>query len=178
MKSSLQNRNSQYGGLTFKSQYEKKGYATFHDGIIPDGVFDTGVMATGPDGVSRNIGGMTYQEAMKEGYIEASHGSTFHYRNNEWATFTISDNWFNEMKYIALRHITFGYTVPNRFTAPVGISNLRLSIEAHNIRYLYNSLANNLNPESMSGNSNNYMYYERVLQPFIANYNFTVKFNL
>jgi iron complex outermembrane receptor protein len=191
MESSLAGRNSKYGGLTFTSKYTKKENATFHDGVIPDGVFEKGTVVTlpkpitviGADGKERtettwNVEGMTYADAVKAGYVEPMHASQWHYYNNEWATFTINDGWFNEMKYIALRHITVGYTIPNRFTSKIGVSNLRLSLEAHNVRYLYNSLSNNLNPESMSGNSNNYMYYERIMTPFIASYNFTVRFNL
>ena len=180
LESTLKYRDSASGGLTWTSKYEERGFDTFHDGVIPDGIFnpDAAVWVTMANGQTRNVSGMTYREAYDAGIIEPTHASNYWTNQTNWNVGILTNHWFHEVKYIGLRNISIGYTIPNRFVERVGIRNLRLSLEGNNLGYLYSSLPNNLNPQSTSGNRNDNSYFERVLSPHVGTYNFTLRFNL
>lgn len=175
---SIQGMDASHGGLTWTSQYAENNGAQFHDGVIPDGVFQQGQTAKAPDGTIHDLSGMSYKEAVDAGYIEPTHASYWTERRTSWSQGVVTDDWFSEVKYIALRHLAVGYTFPNRLTEKFKVSGLRLSLEAQNLCYLYNSLPNHLNPESFWGNSNNHSYLERSFSPFTASYAFSVRFNM
>ncbi len=175
---SLVGRDEKYGGITYRSKYAEKGYGTFHDGIIPDGVFQQGTRVRTPEGNMVDVGGMTYKEAYENGYVEPTHVSFYQARIGDFSTGVVTDNWFNEIKYIALRNVSIGYTFPERIAHKLKLSNLRLSLDAHNLCYLYNSLPNRINPESFSGNTSAGSFFEQNFAPYTATYAFTIKFNL
>lgn len=174
MKTSLDYRTPEYGGMTWTSKYTDIAGQTFTDGMIPEGVFAEGQEVTAPSGEKVNVGGMTYQEAFDAGYVEPTHASLYTYFNNAWGTGTINDNWFNEVKYIAVRNISLGYSLPRAAAQKIKAQNLYVSLNARNLGYLYNSLPNNLNPESFRGTSSNASYFERSFTPFMATYTMTV----
>ncbi|NLN30962.1 MAG: TonB-dependent receptor [Bacteroidales bacterium] len=181
-KNSLRNRDTEHGGITFKSINEEKyldGHdGVFHDGFIPDGVFQPGTLIKdvngGPD---IDVSEMTYQQAVDAGIVDPAHAPTWNSRTYEWATFTLNDDWFSEVKYIGVRQISLGYNIPRNITRKLGVSNLRVAIEAQNVGYLYNSLPNKLNPQSFGGNANN-TFMERLLTPYVGSYNFSLRFDL
>jgi len=76
------------------------------------------------------------------GYVEPTHASIWTYFNSAWSSGVINDNWFNEVKYIAVRNISFGYNLPKRLAQKIKAQNLYVSLNARNIGYLYNSLPN------------------------------------
>ena len=125
-----------------------------------------------------DVGGMTYKEAYENGYVEPTHVSFYQARIGDFSTGVVTDNWFNEIKYIALRNVSIGYTFPERIAHKLKLSNLRLSLDAHNLCYLYNSLPNRINPESFSGNTSAGSFFEQNFAPYTATYAFTIKFNL
>ncbi|MFW5821812.1 MAG: SusC/RagA family TonB-linked outer membrane protein [Tangfeifania sp.] len=174
MESSLEGRDADHGGLTWTSEYANTAGRSYDDGIIPDGVFAEEQKVTTPSGDRVDVGGMTYQEAYDAGYVEPTHASFYHYFNSSWGTGVINDNWFNEVKYIALRNISIGYNLPKSLAQRIKAQNLYLSLNARNVGYLYNSLPNNLNPESFRGTSSDASYYERSFTPYTANYTMTL----
>ena len=182
--SSMKYRDSENGGITYTSIHAEKfanGHnGVFHDGFIPDAVFQSESLITdakNPSGPKIDVSGMTVQQCVDAGIMDPSPISAYNSRTFEWTYFTLNDQWFNEVKYIGLRQVTLGYTIPARFTSRVGISNLRLALEAQNLGYIYNSLPNNLNPQSFGGNAND-TFIERLLTPHVASYNFSIRFNL
>ena len=179
---SLKYRDSEHGGMTFTSIHDEKyrdGHnGVFHDGYIPDGVFQEGTkIRDAKGGADIDVAGMSFQEAYELGIVDPVHASTYYAFAYEWGTFTLDDSWFSKVKYIGLRQVTLGYTIPRQFTNRLGISNLRVAIEAQNLGYLYNSLPNKLNPQSVGGNANN-TFMERLLIPYTASYNFSLRFNI
>lgn len=174
LETSLKGRDADYGGIAWSSGYSDIKGQQFVDGVIPDGVFKEGQMVTAPNGQSVNVGGMTYLQAYEKGYVEPTHASYFTYRNNSWSTGVVNEDWFSEVKYIALRNITVSYTFPKEYAKKISASSLSLALNARNLGYLYNSLPNHLNPESFRGTSSSESYRERSFSPYTASYTFTL----
>uniref|UniRef100_UPI0032168015 SusC/RagA family TonB-linked outer membrane protein n=1 Tax=uncultured Draconibacterium sp. TaxID=1573823 RepID=UPI0032168015 len=174
METSTKWRDEEHGGITWTSQYEDTKGQVFHDGMIPEGIFSADQKVTAPNGEEVNVGGMTYQEAYEAGHVEPTHASLFTYFNNSWGGGVINDDWFSEVKYIALRNISVGYNLPKNLAQRIKAQNLYVSLNARNIGYLYNSLPNNLNPESFRGTSSSASYFERSFTPYTATYTMTL----
>lgn len=174
LESSLKWRDEEHGGITWTSQYEDTKGQTFHDGMIPNGVFAEGQTVVAPSGQTVNVGGMSYQAAYEAGYVEPTHAALFTYFQSSWSGGVINDNWFNEVKYIAVRNISVGYTLPKTLAQKMKAQNLYVALNARNIGYLYNSLPNNLNPESFRGTSSSASFRERSFTPYTATYTMTL----
>ena len=166
-------RDEEHGGITWTSNYGDSKGMTFHDGVIPEGVFEAGTMATCVDGVKRDLGGMSFADAVNKGYLEPVHASDYHYWSNQWGTGTVNDYWVHDLSYIALREITLGYRVPKTIASKIGAKGLNLSFSARNLGYLYNSLPNNINPESVRSNKSA-EFRERSNSPITSSYMFTI----
>lgn len=167
---SLPGRDATQGGISWTSQYSDSKGQTFNDGILPEGVFAKNTIVTTPDGKKQNLSNMTFKEAYEKGYIEPSHASYFHYRINSWGAGVVNDNWFAEVKYIALRNISLGYNLPKNLANKIGAQSLYVALNARNLGYLYNSLPNRINPESFRGNSSNESFRERNFMPYSTTY--------
>lgn len=118
--SSLKFRDEAHGGMTWTSQYlnadgsQSGSYGvTYHDGMIPQGIFASGTQVTGIDGKTHDVGGMSYQQAYENGILEPMHAASYYNYANQWATGVTNDGWIHDLKYIALREITVGYTFPS-----------------------------------------------------------------
>ncbi|MFO8002338.1 MAG: SusC/RagA family TonB-linked outer membrane protein [Marinilabilia sp.] len=175
LETSLEGRDEEHGGISWTSEYGDTQGRTYNDGVIPDGVFEEGQTVTAPDGSSVDVGGMTYQEAFDEGYVEPTHASSYHYWNNSWGSGVVNDDWFEEVEYIALRNISIGYNLPSQIAQSIKARNVNLSFNARNLGYLYNSMPNNLNPEGFRGTTSTSSFRERNFIPYTASYTFTVK---
>ena len=168
---SLFGRDSREGGITYTSIHDGK---TYDDGIIPDAVFSENSQATVPGMQEKvNLGGMTYQEAIDKGYIDPAHASTFHRYKTDWGLGIAENTWYHKVKYIAVREISLNYRLPRTFAAKLGAKGMRVGFSARNLGYLYNSLPNNLNPESVRGTASA-EFRERGFSPNRASYTFTV----
>ena len=104
------------------------------------------------------------------------HAGAYHYYMNDWSLGVINDTWVEELNYVALREITMGYRLPSAWAAKVGAQNINISATARNLCYLYNSLENNLNPESVRGNASG-EFRIRSFNPYTANFMFTLNVN-
>ena len=175
--SSLQYRDEAHGGMTWTSQYPESQGITFHDGMIPDGVFADGTVVTTPMGAQQDVGGMSYQEAFDNGYVEPTHGSFWTVYTNGWSTGTVNDTWFNEVKYIAFRNVSVGYRFGEDIAKKIKAQSIYLGFNARNLGYLYNSLPNHLNPESFRGTTSSSGYLERSFSPYTTTYTFTLSFD-
>ena len=146
---------------------------TYEDGVILEGVFAPGTSATGIDGKSHDISGMTHQQAIDAGIIEPTHASAYHVFRNSWGEGVVNDDWVHELSYIALRDITLSYRMPKSIASKIGAKGLNLSLAARNVGYIYNSLPNNVHPESVRGNRSA-EFRIRGYEPYIRNYTFTI----
>ena len=160
-KSSLAYRDAAHGGTTFTSRWDG---ITYDDGVIPDGIFLTGTQINQPDGSIYTVGtgayssGETFQELMDKGLIEPTHANVWTNRNNAWVNVSIrptvgviTEETLCELNYVALRDVSLSYTMPSNIASKIGAKNLMLTVAAHNLGYLVNSLPNNENPEAVRG---------------------------
>ena len=177
LRRSLMGRDLEEGGIQFESKYANRAGTVYTDGFLPDGVFQQGSISTLPDGSQVDVSGMTFKDAYAKGYVEPVHMSSFQYHKNSWARGVINDDWIAEIKYIALRNLSIGYTFPQAMIKKIKLTNLRLSIDAHNLCYIYNSLPNGINPESVMGTTAT-AFQEINMTPYVATYAFTIRFNL
>ncbi|EJX01183.1 secreted protein containing TonB-dependent receptor, beta-barrel [gut metagenome] len=172
--SSLKYRDASRGGLTWTSQFAGGSQGiTYDDGVILDGVFAPGTKATGIDGQVHDISGMSHQEAVDKGIIEPTHAGAYHVFRNSWAEGVVNDDWVHELNYIALRDISLSYRIPSNWAAKLGAKSMNLSLAARNVGYIYNSLPNNVHPESVRGNRAA-EFRIRGYEPYIRNYTFTI----
>lgn len=171
---SLAYRDKEHGGLEWTSKFPGGSNGiTYEDGVILDGVFAPGTMATGIDGQVHDISGMTHQEAIDKNIIEPTHAGAYHVFRNSWGEGVVNDDWVHELSYIALRDISLSYRLPNNIASKVGASGINLSLSARNVGYIYNSLPNNVHPESVRGNRSA-EFRIRGYEPYIRNYSFTI----
>ena len=166
METSTDNLDAEHGGMTWTSQYPDTQGRTYDDGVIPEGVFADGTEIQGPDGNVHDVSGMSYQEAYDQGYVEPSHASAHTYWNHSWGAGVITDNWFYELNYLALRNVGINYTLPASFARSIGFQSMSVGLKARNVLYLYNSSPNDMHPEGFRGNQSDYSYFERTPQPY------------
>lgn len=178
LKTSLPYRDKSHNGVKWTSHYADTDGVVSHDGVIPEGVFAEGTSVKTPDGTKQDISGMTFKQALNKGYIEPSHASAWHYRNNSWGTGTVNDNWVYELSYVALRNLRLSYALPVSVSQKLGIKGLQLSVQARNVLYFYNSSPDNLNPATYRNNGLSYSYFERNVMPYVRSISFTVNFSL
>lgn len=171
--SSMKYRDKANGGITWVSQYADSKGMEFHDGVIPEGVFQDGTVVTTPTGDKVNISGMSYADAVTKGYVEPVHASAWTYFQNQWGTGIANSDWINKVKYIALREISIGYRVPQSFASKLGAQGMNLALSGRNLGYLYNSLPNHINPESVRSNKSG-AFRERGFLPVTSSFMFTI----
>lgn len=178
LETSMRGRDAEHGGITWTSEFADTKGVTFHDGVIPEGVIEGGVKITQPNGNVYEVanGGESFASLYERGIVEPVHASTYHRYRNDWGAGTVNDDWFHKRKYIALREITLGYRVPRAIANKLGATGINLGLTARNLCYLYNSLPNNLNPESVRGNDSR-EFRERQFSPFTASYMLTIGVN-
>jgi iron complex outermembrane receptor protein len=174
LETSLDGRDPEFGGVTWTSEFSDTNGRTYTDGVIPEGVFADGQMVTAPNGQKVDVGGMTYQEAFDAGYVEPTHAGFYHYFTNSWGQGVINDSWFNELSYIALRNISIGYNLPKNLAQSIKAQNVYIGVNARNLGYLYNTMPNNMNPESFRGTTSDASFLQRSIMPYTATYTFTL----
>ena len=175
LESSLKGREG-HGGLSWTSQYAESNGITYHDGVIPQGVFKEGTIATFVDGTKNDVSGMSYAQLIKEGKLEPTHAGAYNINHSAWSSpwgSTIDDVWFHEVNYISLREISLSYRFAKEIAHKVGAQGLSVMLSARNLGYLYNSLPNNINPESGRGNDSR-EFRIRGFEPYTANYMMTI----
>lgn len=171
-----------HGGITWTSKFDNM---TYHDGIIPNGMFPTGTQITQPDGSiytvtsgSATKAGETYQELLEKGKIEPTHASFWNYLNNAWTTDgrdygVASDVWVKKLNYIALRDISLSYSMPANICRKIKATKINLTLAGHNLGYLLNSLPNHENPESVRG-TNTAEFRIRSFEGVTSSFTFTL----
>lgn len=174
LEKSLRGRDESHGGIGWTSQFADTQGETYVDGVIPDGVFADGQEVVTPDGSTVDVGGMTYQEAYDQGYVEPTHASYYNYFRNSWGQGVVNDDWFTELEYIAIRNISVGYQLPRSFSDKLGAKKFYIGINARNLGYLHNTMPNDINPESFRGTSSNESFRERSFSPYVSSYTMTI----
>jgi iron complex outermembrane recepter protein len=176
-KESLKGRDAEHGGITWTSSWTGN---TYHDGIIPDGVFADGQSIQMKDGsgntVTHDVSGMTYKAAVDAGYAEPSHLSYTYYQINSWSNGVINKNVLMEDSYIALREISLGYRVPQEIASKLGAQAINILLYGRNLGYLYNTMTNHLNPEVQTSNEAG-AAHEWMQAPYSRTFGFKLNLN-
>ena len=184
LEGSLKGTSAEHGGLTFTSIWDGQ---TYDDGIIPEAIMPGGATISIPgthiDADGNEVqntytikeGGELYADLVRDGIVDPQHASSWNYWNNSWgrASVTKNNDWFHEVNYVALREVSLSWRMPKEWAAKVGASNINLTIAGRNLGYLYNSLPNNFNPESLRGTAAS-QFMIRSVSPYVANYTFTI----
>lgn len=151
---SLFGRDENHGGITWTSGFDGK---TYHDGVIPEGIVPAGTQITMPNGdafvveAQPNSTGTSYRQLYDMGVLEPLHHAQWTYPANSWSKFTLSDDWFTTLNYIALRDITLTYTLPQTWADKLRAKRLNVAFSGHNLGYLLNTMPNKENPEAIAG---------------------------
>lgn len=169
-KSSLAYRDKEHGGIVFTTKDGSQGNATFEDGYIPSNViFNQGVTVNG-----KNVGGMSYDDAVKAGIAYPSHISSY-YCDNYYGQ-GIAGNNVLENSYITLKNISLSYSLPQKLVAKANLTKLSLSVYARDLAVLYNTLPDHMNPYVLNSNESGAFTDGEGVLPFITTVGFSVNF--
>jgi len=146
-KATLFGRDAEHGGIAFT---DKNGVSR-NDGIIPDGVFAAGVTGTTTAGAGKDLGGMSYKDAVTAGFVTPVPAYAYYENLTQWSS-GIREVSIFENSWVALRQVSIGYTVPVKSFGKVPINNLRISLTGRNLMYLYKNAPNGVNPEGLYSN--------------------------
>ena len=166
----LHGRDADHGGITWTSAWDGK---TYDDGIIPDGVFADGQMVTLPNGTQVSVGGLTFQQAYDQGYVEPTHLPQFGYRYGSSST-GVADYWILKNSWISLRQVALSYTFPRKLYEKLKLNGLSLSAIGRDILYIHQTLPYNYNPASNNSNNTAFSGEEGFL-PKTRNITFTLR---
>ncbi len=70
------------------------------------------------------------------------------FADNRANTYALLDIWAKEISYLRISSIRLGYTLPKNFTDQVGVSSLRLNVEARNLFVFSNGYDGYFDPET------------------------------
>lgn len=174
-KESLAGRAPEYGGIKFTSTRKEDMGVEYGDGVIFDDsyVFKGGSKGSDAAGNPVDISGMTMQEAIDAGAIDPNHAGLHYSTYVGWGNGVVSDLWLKEKKIIALRNISFQYTVGSNFANKIGAKSIDLILNIRNPFYIYNNLPNHVNPESIRGNDFS-SYYTQSNVPYTRQFTFSI----
>ncbi|MEO7316872.1 MAG: hypothetical protein ABIW47_16900, partial [Ginsengibacter sp.] len=171
---SLEFRDKEHGGEARIDSYNGE---TRYDGVIPNAIFDKGQKGTTPGNTNVDISGMTFREAYDKGYVDSWKASYYYNTWFGWGTNLNNNNSVSKNSWIMLREITLGYRIPASLLEKISIKGARISLSARNIAYLYNTLSNGQNPESLQSNDP-YRPYITGGVPFSRSYSATLNISL
>ncbi|CAH0297019.1 SusC/RagA family TonB-linked outer membrane protein [Chryseobacterium sp. Bi04] len=145
--STLQYRDEARGGI----QYTDANGVTQY-GLIPEGVFADKTEITDKQGIKRDVGGMTYQEAYEKGWLNPVRTDLYYRNLASWGT-GIREQAIFENTWVALRELRLTYSFKPDMIKPLGLNTLSASIIGRNLFYIYNKLPDGINPEGKYSNS-------------------------
>ncbi|MEZ0484423.1 SusC/RagA family TonB-linked outer membrane protein [Fibrella aquatica] len=143
---SLAGRDAESGGIRFT---DAQGNVR-NDGIIPEGVLNTGVTAT-VDGKTIDLSGMTYQEAVDKGYLKPIPAFAYYDNLSKWGS-GIREYSVFENSWVAVREASVSYDVPATVLNKVKVQSLRVSVVGRNLGYLYRTAKDGINPQGLLSN--------------------------
>lgn len=161
-------RDAEHGGITWTSSNGK----TYHDGVIPEGVFADGTIING-----NNLSGMSYKDAYAKGLVEPSHASTFYNDNYDWQpgghTTGIESDRYLKNSYVSLEQASLSYSFSKKIAQMIKLRSLSLSVYGRNLWYIWQTLPYGMNPGSVfnnkSGNGTEY-----GMPPLVRTFGFTL----
>ncbi|MFD2599308.1 SusC/RagA family TonB-linked outer membrane protein [Sphingobacterium corticis] len=165
MASSLWGRPGTEGSVEFTNAAGNQAW-----GVIPDGVFAQGTRIAGQD-----VGGLTYQETTERGITVPISDVNYYNSAYGWGT-GIRERGAFESSWVMVRDVSVSYDLPQSTASRLKLNNLRLTLNARNLGYLYNSLPDNLNPEDLRSTSSAASMLGGGT-PLTRSFNFTINTN-
>ncbi|WP_162852495.1 SusC/RagA family TonB-linked outer membrane protein [Dinghuibacter silviterrae] len=177
LKNTLFGRTAASGGIAYTPQpnsasFFGQGTAPRQDGIGLHGVFASGTMATGQDGKSRDVSGMTYDAALKAGYVQPVDAPDYYIATYSWG-YGIREAGVFKSSWVAVRQISLGYDLPTGWASKMRMNNLRAVLSVRNPFYLYNSAPDHINPDNLN-DSGSGAAFERGGIPYVRSYGFSL----
>jgi iron complex outermembrane receptor protein len=164
---SLFGRDAAHGGVS----YTDANGVHHDDGIIPNGVLNDDVNVT-VNGSTVNLGGMSYADAVSKGYLKPIPAYAYWYNLTTWAS-GIREYSVFENSWVAVRQVSFGYTLPSKFAKKISVNSLRVSLIGRNLGYLYKTAKDGINPEG-GYNNNAAGFAEYGGLPYIRSLGFSI----
>jgi iron complex outermembrane receptor protein len=147
LKNSLFGRDAASGGVT----YTDNNGVSHDDGIIPDGVLADGLTALNGSGQAVDLGGMTYDDAVKQGLLKPIPAYAYYENLTQWSS-GIREYSVFENSWVAVREVSVGYNIPSNMLKKAKINNLRVAVTGRNLGYLYKTAKDGINPEGIYSN--------------------------
>ena len=177
LKNTLFGRDAALGGIGYTPQpntasFFGTGTSPRQDGIALNGVFGQGTMATGQDGKSRDVSGMTFASALKQGYVQPVDAPDYYIATYSWG-YGIREAGVFKSSWVAVRQISLGYDLPTAWATRMKMNNLRAVVSVRNPFYLYNSAPDGINPDNLN-DSGSGAAFERGGIPYVRSYGFSL----
>lgn len=166
---SLFGRDEANGGITYT---DAQGVVK-HDGIIPDGVLNDGLTAKNGAGVTVDLGGMTYADAVAQGLLPVIPAYAYYENLSQWSS-GIREYSVFENSWVALREVSVGYSLPKKFLNNLKINSLRFTLTGRNLGYLYKTAKDGVNPEGVFSNRAG-AFAEYGGWPYVRSFGFNIK---
>lgn len=147
LSSTLQYRDEERGGIKYT---DSNGNIQF--GVIPEGVFSQNTSIKDKQGVTRDVSGMTYQEAYEKGWIDPVSTASYYRNLGSWGR-GIREQSIFENTWVSLREARLTYSFKPEMIKSLGVNTLNLSLIGRNLFYIYNKLPDGINPEGKYSNS-------------------------
>jgi iron complex outermembrane receptor protein len=177
IKSTLYGRDAAHGGLIYTPTNPTSQYLGFplgttqrDDGIALKGVFESGSRSVGTDGNTHDVSGMTFDQALKDGYVTPVNAADYYVKTFSWSA-GIREAGVFENSWVALRQVSLGYEIPPSLIHKLKLNNLRVSLVGRNLIYLYNSAHDHINPEN-ENDSGSGSAFEDGGVPYVRSYGF------
>lgn len=145
--STLQYRDEDRGGIMYTDANGKTQF-----GLIPEGVFAQNTQIKDKQGITRDVGGMTYAEVYQRGWMDPLRTDLYYRNLGSWGN-GIRENAIFENTWVALRELRLTYSFKPELIKPLGINTLNASLIGRNLFYIYNKLPDGINPEGMYNNN-------------------------
>ncbi|MEO9022829.1 MAG: SusC/RagA family TonB-linked outer membrane protein [Ginsengibacter sp.] len=170
LEASLKYRDKAHGGVERIDSYTGQ---TRYDGAVINGVFDQGQVS--PNGT--DISGMTFKQAYDKGLVGPMKAAYYYVNYFGWGTNINNNGSASKNSWVMFRELTIGYRVPTAIANKIHLRGARINLTARNIGYLYKTLSDDQNPESLQSNDPFRPYITGGV-PFSRNYAVTLNISL
>lgn len=147
-------RTADLGGLSYTSTSAGLP-GQRNDGILPKGVFAAGTTIpanASADGQAHDVGGMSTEEAYKNGWIKPVPAADYYERTYSWSAGIRSAALF-ESSWVSLREVSLSYDLPVNLATKLKLNSLRATVIGRNLGFLYNNAPDHVNPDNLSSTS-------------------------
>jgi len=177
LKNTLFGRTAALGGVAYTplpntASFFGAGTSLREDGVLLSGVFQQGTQSQGTDGQSHDVGGMTFSQAYKKGWVQPVDAPDYYTATYSWY-YGIREAGVFKSSWVVVRDISFGYDLPGSWASKVKMNNLRAIVSVRNPFYLYNSAPDHINPDNLS-DSGSGAAFETGGIPYIRSYGFSL----